>query len=222
MSKLEAVILDWDGVLADSGPHVFEFQKSICAKTGRSFPLKSYGDFRDKVFDPFPRFYQEVLGFDWERDKCWITNEFKVYMNPDKYVLQSGAKSFLSCFGNGVKLGIASSNLRDVIHAKLAAEGLDHVVKSIVGYSENIRPKPYPDALIECADALQVDTSHCLYVGDMPTDAHAARDAKMQYALVSWGLKAPEYLIDENPNFFAQSFDDLLVYITQANHVSSI
>ncbi|MBI4441615.1 HAD family hydrolase [Candidatus Woesearchaeota archaeon] len=203
---LEAILFDWDGTSADTGPHVFAFQQYICAARGMKCAVTNYADFRRKVYDPFPHYYQHVLGFDWEKDHGWIVDTFQEFMK-GKYELHPFIQPlWQELQAMGIKVGIASSNLPSVINNKLSAEG---ITLPIVGYGPGIRSKPYPDSILACATIMGVQPAASLYVGDMPTDAEAAHAAGMRCALVGWGFKEPAALQVLHPDIFAERIEQL-------------
>lgn len=205
--KLEAVIWDWDGAAADTLPHAFRFWKKICEENGKPFPLLDYDDVRSKVVEPFARFYDEVLGFDFKRDDCWIRPAFKEFMLAADIGLRPGVRdSWEYCASLDIRVGIASSNLSEVIEPHLSRMGVSReLVRDVVGYGNGIRAKPCPDALIACAGRLGVSPDACLYVGDMPGDVVASKDAWMRSVAVAGGFSTPEVLVAARPYFYYES-----------------
>lgn len=65
--------------------------------------------------------------------------------------------------------------------------------------------KPRKEPLLSCARKLGVKPKKCLYVGDTYNDYKAATDAKMDFALASWGnvnmddINHPTYIL-KRPN----------------------
>ena len=58
---------------------------------------------------------------------------------------------------------------------------------SIRGADNVPQPKPAPDGLWTVCRDLNVDSKHCVYVGDSPTDGMAAKSAGMKAIGVTWG-----------------------------------
>ncbi|MEK6960648.1 MAG: HAD family hydrolase [Nanoarchaeota archaeon] len=224
---LEAVIWDWDGTSADTLPHAFLFWKNICGKMGKPFPLKDYDHVRREMRDPFSLFYTEVLGIDFEKNDHWIKPAFKEYMDASDVRLRPGVRQTWDyCASLGLKTGIASSNLEEVINHRLDAlevsRGPAGLIRSVVGYGPNIRMKPFPDALIECASQLNVHPWACLYVGDTPGDILAPRAAGMRSAVISGGYSTIEKLTDGKPTFFVDSADELQVFIKRLIPIAQV
>lgn len=198
---LAAVILDWDGLLVDSMPPHYNFQKYICEITGRPWPLKDYDDHRAKMIEPFPLFYEQVLGFDWERDQAWIDAQYKEFMASQTYDFRPGAIPLLSqVVSVGLPIGIASQSHAAIIDQKLVDRLARGLVGAIVGAEAGLPKKPNPAVLIECAARLSVSPVRCVYIGDTPTDIEAARAAGMAAVGVLGGFSTEEKLRAANPD----------------------
>ena len=86
---------------------------------------------------------------------------------------------------NGYQIGMITNGESDFQRAKLKSSGLlpyfDHVIVS----GEVGVKKPQAEIYYLCADAMDVDVSQCLFVGDNPkTDIAGAKNAGMDSMLV--------------------------------------
>lgn len=74
----------------------------------------------------------------------------------------------------------------------------------VVGARDGIRPKPAPDGVYYALEALGVDKSQAVYVGDGETDIATAKNCGMLVIAVAWGFRdrkvleglAPDFIID--------------------------
>lgn len=64
----------------------------------------------------------------------------------------------------------------------------------IAGQKENVPKKPDPAGIWPILDALQVETSDCLYVGDTSVDMQTGLAAKIDTVGVLWGFRGIEEL----------------------------
>ena len=212
-SGIKAVVMDYDGPIVHSAPHIYAFQTLVCQKKGFKSPLRDFNHWCELVFDPFQKFY-EFLGFDWERDHQWIDSEFKSYMaEVDIQVHKGIIQMWERLKKRGLFVAIASSNLEEVIRQKLRSNNADHLVDAIAGYGNGCRAKPAPDSLIACAKKIPMALSSCLYVGDMLTDRAAAESAGMQFVPVSWGNKDETAWKRLYTGFIPKNVDELEEYI---------
>lgn len=103
---------------------------------------------------------------------------------------------------SSIKLGALTNACVEYAHAVLKAncpqylaphntvkeDGIYHRFSSIHGANSVPRPKPFGDGIIQCCSEMNLHPSQVIYVGDSPTDAKAAVDAKCRAAIgVLWG-----------------------------------
>jgi phosphoglycolate phosphatase len=87
------------------------------------------------------------------------------------------AAGFRRLSGAGVVLGVVTSDDRAVAEAVLAAIGVDHLVRRVIGGDDGIALKPSPDGILAvCGDA-GVLPARTLMVGDSTADLLAGRHA---------------------------------------------
>ncbi|KAL3793664.1 hypothetical protein HJC23_010236 [Cyclotella cryptica] len=113
---------------------------------------------------------------------------------------------------SGIKLGALTNACVEYAHAVLKANcphfaaphtsdkdnGVYHRFSSIHGANSVPRPKPFGDGILQCCSEMNLHPSQVIYVGDSPTDAKAAVDAKCRAAIgVLWGSNDEECLRKE-------------------------
>ncbi len=204
--NIEAIIFDWDGPLADSFGHTYDFQKQLCEKTGRAFPFPSHDDLRRAFIAPLSDFYEKVLNFNWTKNHEFILESYKDYMADKKVSLAKGIPGVLKRLYDMRKaLGIASSNHEELIKHHLKVNGVMHYFGSddtpIVGKESKLKEKPAPDMLLRCASILKKHSQNCLYIGDSYSDIQAAKTAGMVSVAVAWGYDLVERLEKERPDY---------------------
>ena len=94
---------------------------------------------------------------------------------------------------DGLILAILS-NKPDAAVQPLARDYFSGLMDWVAGETEGVRRKPEPDMLQGAADALGVELSRCLYVGDSEVDIDTARNARIDCVCVSWGFRSREQL----------------------------
>lgn len=119
----------------------------------------------------------------------------------------------------GLKIGALTNACVEYAHAVLKAncpqqsfdtsadenKGIYHRFSSIHGANSVPRPKPFGDGILQCCSEMGLDPSDVIYVGDAPTDAKAAVDAKCRAAIgVLWGSNDEKCLSQE------EGFDTLV------------
>jgi phosphoglycolate phosphatase len=96
-------------------------------------------------------------------------------------------------------LAIVSTKYRRRIEAVLQREGLHDTFEVLIGGEDVTQLKPAPEGLLLAASRLGLEPAYCLYVGDSPTDAEAARRAEMPFVATLSGVTLPEALAAYQP-----------------------
>lgn len=90
------------------------------------------------------------------------------------------------------KVGALTNACVAYAHAVLNANSINDIFISVHGADSVPKPKPNPDGLLHCCMEMNVDPSHCVYIGDSPSDALAAQAAGMPSIGVAWGSHSVE------------------------------
>ncbi|MBR6665009.1 MAG: HAD family phosphatase [Lachnospiraceae bacterium] len=183
--RIDAVIFDMDGSLVDSMWIWKQIDIDYLSFYGYDVSDESIAAFQAKIegmsFDEtaewvsehyeIPRTKQEMMD-DWNR-MAWEKYEKEVFLKP-------GAKEFLDyCRNKGIKLGIASSNSRELIENVLSARKLEGVFDIIKTGSDGLPGKPAPDVYLAAAEELDVKPEHCLVFEDIPKGIRSGKGAGM-------------------------------------------
>ena len=65
--------------------------------------------------------------------------------------------------------------------------GLSPYMSVALGADEVPEPKPSPKGLLQCLEMVKIPPENAIYVGDSPSDGHAASGAGMKSVGVTWG-----------------------------------
>lgn len=76
-----------------------------------------------------------------------------------------------------------------------------------LGKSDKFKKKPDPEAVNYIADGY--DKENCYFIGDSDVDIATGKNAKMKTIAVSWGFRSKEVLSAENPDFIADTADEV-------------
>lgn len=105
-----------------------------------------------------------------------------------------------------LQLGIVTSNSKANVNLFLESHQLS--VFDFIESSSSLWSKP--KHLKKVMKKHNLSTSDTLYIGDEIRDIHAAREAKLAIAAVSWGFNTSEVLAEHHPDFLLQHPKDLL------------
>lgn len=186
LHQTEAVIFDLDGSLVDS----MWMWKAIDIEYLGKFHIPLPPDLQSKIegmsFSETAVYFKETFQIpdsieqmkeDWNR-MAWDKYEHEVPLKP-------GALEFLEyCRDNGIKLGIATSNSRELVSNIINVHRLDRYFDCIMTACEVAHGKPSPDIYIAVSQALGVQTERCLVFEDIIPGIQAGKAAGMRVCAV--------------------------------------
>ena len=181
---MEAVIFDFDGVIADS----FELTYETFHEILRRYHLQGMLT-RDRLRRFLKRDHtsllyhlklkKEAIGtFEKRFQDHFMAHITKVPMFPGmKKVIQECRKT--------KKLGIVSTNKEIIIEKFLKHHKVRSSFHSIADQSKGIKPKPEP--LLYCLSQLHIQPNHAVFIGDRPVDRETACLAGTRFIGVQCG-----------------------------------
>ena len=186
LQDIKAVIFDLDGSLVDSMWIWKDIDVEYLGRFGITLPRNLQKEIEGKSFSETAVFFKERFQIpdsleqmkeDWNR-MAW-----------DKYIndvpLKPGADLFLQyCINHGIKLGIATSNSRQLVEAVADARGFGKNFDCIMTACEVAKGKPAPDIYLAVADKLGVQPKDCLVFEDIVPGIMAGKNAGMRVCAV--------------------------------------
>lgn len=213
LQNIEAVIFDMDGTLVDSmwvwtkidGIFLEKYHLTEPEGFHENMEGKSYSETAQYVLDLFPEltFTLEELMDEW--------HEMAYEMYCTKVPLKKGAYGFLKqMHQEGVKLGIATSNKRELAIAALEANGVLEWFDSIWTSCEAGKGKPAPDVYLRVAEELKVKPECCLVFEDVPMGILAGKNAGMKVCAVEDDFSKPQKEKKRAlADYYIQDFDNI-------------
>lgn len=186
LDDIDAVIFDLDGSLVDSMWIWRDIDSEYLGKFGISLPENLQSEIEGKSFSETAHFFKErfhipdsieKIKADWNR-MAWDKYSFEV-------PLKAGAHEFLKrCKEQRIKLGIATSNSRELVENIASVHGLENYFSCIMTGCEVEKGKPAPDIYLAVADALKVRPERCLVFEDIIPGIQAGIAAGMKVCAV--------------------------------------
>lgn len=119
----------------------------------------------------------EQIKADWNQ-MAWDNYRTRVMLKP-------GARELLDyCKENGIKLGIATSNSREIVDMVMQERGIGGYFDCIMTSCEAKKGKPAPDIYLLTARQLEVEPSACLVFEDIVFGIQAGKTAGMEVCAV--------------------------------------
>lgn len=213
LDGVEAVIFDLDGSLVDSMWIWKDIDIAYLGNLGIQCPDDIQAAIEGMSFSETAVYFKERFGISQSLDEIKATwNQ----MARDKYLhevpFKSGIPEFLNiCKGKGIKLGIATSNSRELVESIAKVHGLDDYFSCIMTACEVAKGKPAPDIYLAVAERLGVKPDKCLVFEDIVPGIMAGKNAGMKVCAVEDEYsvyqraekeKAADYYIDDFRGIF--------------------
>lgn len=177
----KAFLFDFDGVITDSEPYVFEVLKQMIKDNfGIELP---YSDI-NMTIGCSDRKVAEYIATEYHIDYSVELSEKLKKNYPDYYFEYEGIKPFpylrdlLSILKDrGRKVAIVSSTDRAHLEAALSRMGLSGFIDTIISGSDVQNKKPSPEPYLKGLEALSVDKQDAVVIEDSPTGIQSAVNA---------------------------------------------
>lgn len=186
LKGIKAVIFDFDGTLADSMWIWPSIDEDYLKKFGIECPETLHTELEGKSPIECAKYFQEKFNINESEEAmmdAW--NEMAAYNYEHKVFLKPGIESFLKKLKeNGIKIGIGSSNFKELVVSALKNNGVLEYIDSIHVSSEVAAGKPAPDIYKLTAEDLGVKPRECLVFEDIVQGLLAGKRAGMKTVAV--------------------------------------
>jgi len=190
MMLIQAIVFDFDGVLADSEPLHLRVYQELLEPQGIHIDQATYcarylGFDDEGVFQQIAADYKLLLGD--EEIELLIEEKARRFekLVSGRNVLYPGAAPCVRRLGAAWPLGIASGALRDEIELMLRGAGLREAFRFIVSSGDTEHTKPAPDPYLRAAELHEVPPVACVAIEDSHWGLQSARAAGMRTIAVT-------------------------------------
>lgn len=186
LTDFDAVIFDLDGSLVDSMWIWPVIDNEYLGRFGIKPPQDLQTMIGGRSFSETAVFFKETFQIPDELDTIkadWNRMAWDKYTH--EVPLKSGAEEFIRrCIRHNIKLGIATSNSRELAANVMAAHGLASRFACIMTGCDVTKGKPAPDIYLAVARALGVRPERCLVFEDIVHGIMAGQAAGMKVCAV--------------------------------------
>ena len=186
IEQTKAVIFDLDGSLVDSMWLWKEIDIEYFQRFHKELPETLQSEIEGMSFHETAVYIKEQFQFpdsieqmksDWNQ-MAWDKYRFEV-------PLKDGIPEFLQyCKKHSIKLGIASSNSKELIREIVRVHKLEEYFQVVMSACEVGKGKPSPDIYLAVAKRLQTEPAHCLVFEDIVPGILAGKRAGMHVCAV--------------------------------------
>ena len=185
MKKLDTVVFDFDGTIADTNQLIVDSWQSVfMARTGDkgdlAYILSTFGEplyyTMEKTFPEFD--VEESVSIYRNYQKDVFIDRIGIFPGMKELILELKVR--------GYKVGIATSRLRESTMMGLRKFGLDGVIDAVVTVEDTTKHKPDPEPALICLEKLGSDAAKSIMLGDSAFDMGCGKNAGMTTVMVGW------------------------------------
>ena len=190
MQKIQALLFDLDGTLADTAPDLAGAANALRIRRGLApLPLEilrpwaSHGA-RGLLGAAFELTPDDATFADMREE---FLDYYASHLAIQTCVFPDMAQLLDTLDARRIPWGIVTNKHTRFTTPLVAALGLAERARVVVSGDTTPHAKPHPAPLLHAAAALALDPQHCLYVGDDLRDVQAGQAANMPTAAAAWG-----------------------------------
>lgn len=185
--NIDAVIFDIDGTLLNSMSVWTDIDDIFLEKYNLQEPEGFHegmeGMSYSETAEYFLRLFPTLTHTSEELQQEWYDMAYHIYATDVR--MKKGAYEFLHDLKRqGYRLGVATSNHRNLAIHALQAQGVYELFDSVWTAGEAGAGKPAPDVYLKVAESLHVQPERCLVFEDVPMGILAGKSANMKVCAV--------------------------------------
>jgi phosphoglycolate phosphatase len=211
--KAKGIFLDLDGTVVDSTGAYIEAARLTYQAIGKKTP-------QTNVLLEIPRRIEQRLAIDdltYGNPKEFMKLYLKAYysVTEAKTKLIPNVAETLDILSKRAKLALITMRYcsNEIIQKELDCLGIAKYFTHIVTAKDTSNPKPSPEALIKCVEALHLEMCDCIIAGDSINDVKAGKAAGAGTVALLSGLYKREELALECPDLILPDVTALPAFI---------
>jgi HAD superfamily hydrolase (TIGR01509 family) len=203
-----ALLLDLDGTIADTLPHIFDAYRHAVAPWVERPPTDAEVE---ATFGPAERecIARMVPRADLDEAEERFHTYYERELGKNVKVVEGIAEVIDHARSLGWKVGVFTGKGRRSAEFTLVELGLWGRIELLVSSDDVARPKPDPEGVFQAAETLGVPIGRILLAGDSPADVKAGKAAGARTAAVLWVAFKPDRLRRAGADFTCERVADL-------------
>lgn len=203
-----ALLLDLDGTIADTLPHIFNAYRHAVAPWVERLPSDAEVE---ATFGPSERdcIAAMVPGLELDEAEERFHSYYEQELGRHVRVVEGISELVDHARSLGWRVGVFTGKGRRSAQFTLVELGLRDRVDLLVSSDDVSRPKPDPEGVHQAAEKLGVRVDRILFAGDSTADVRAGRDAGAKTAAVLWAAFQPDRLRQAGADYVCERVDEL-------------
>ncbi len=172
----KALILDFDGTMADSLPILYQMYETFLKERGRQGSPAEFHQLAGRSMLEAFQFMRETHSLDEAPEELWLAyQQSLLHHYANEVPLFEGTVPFLELISSmGMRLAICSSATRELVMGPLTRYGIEHLFEVICTPEGLTSSKPDPAIYLKTLDSLNLSPQEALAVEDTPIGIRAS------------------------------------------------
>ena len=204
--SIKSLLFDWDGTLVDSARLGLSAFEKTFTELGVEFAHEIY----EAKYSPNWYSTYEALGLPkelWQTaDDLWIRH----YGQQSAPLLAGVGETLLALRTKGYQLGIVTSGSRSRVSREVQQSTLKDAFAVIICNEDIVNKKPDPEGLLLAMREIDVEPSHCAYVGDAPEDIEMGRRGNVMTVGVRSTYPSSARVPNAKPDLYLERIAELV------------
>jgi phosphoglycolate phosphatase len=203
------ILLDFDGVLADTSDLMLRYSSEVCAGLGHPCtPTRAdLAALRPMSFESLGR----QLGLPEDLIGAYVEGCLERFRrNPDPLPVFPGMPQAVARLAREAHIGIVTGNGAAAVRRVLERHGLEEDIAIVLGEED---PRPRLEKLREVIAALGRPGDAMFMIGDAVSDVTNAKKLGATSVAVSWGHQRADDLVSAGADFLVETPDELVEVI---------
>jgi len=211
--KVKGIFLDLDGTIVDSTDAYIEAAAVAFQTVGQKPPeMKTALEIPKRLEQGFS--ISEITN---GKTRKFLSTYYRTYYSAssEKTKLIPNVSTTLESLSQRAKLALITMrhSPKQAVIKELESFGISQYFTHVVTALDTAKPKPSPEALINCIKALDVNICDCIIVGDSVSDVRAGKAAGAKTVALLSGLFAFDELVKEQPDLILDDVNLLPKFI---------